>query len=358
MARRNRPNRSASRRPPSAPSLDRTPPRKAPGIATLTIPPSSPWWRRLWPWIAAVALVAVACSAGSVAIRSATGRLGVRPEFDGTAAYARLRAQCDFGPRVPGTPGHAKCLEYLVKTLKESTPDVERQEFNFDDRGKPLPMVNVIGKFGGGSGPATLLAAHWDTRPTADQELDPARKSQPISGANDGASGVAVLLELAHQFKQSPPPGPVWIVFFDGEDLGPGEDRMYLGARYFADHLPPGTPKQGVLLDMIGDRDLQIYQETNSIRRAGDVVKGIWETARRLGYQRNFPPQAKFQVGDDHIPLQDKGLEIADLIDFDYPPWHTLADTVDKCSAESLQIVGRVVGAWVYSRSANEGVKG
>jgi Zn-dependent M28 family amino/carboxypeptidase len=301
--------------------------------------------------VAAIALAAAACGAGSVAIRSATGRVGVRPEFDGAASFKHLRAQCDFGPRVPGTPGHAKCLDYLVKTLRESTANVQRQEFNYDDRGKPLPMVNVIGKFGGGSGPATLVAAHWDTRPTADQERDPARRGRPIMGANDGASGVAVLLELARQLKKRPPPGPVWIVFFDGEDLGPGVDRMFLGARYFADHLPAGTPRQGVLLDMIGDKDLQIYQETNSLMRAREVVEGVWDTARRLGYQRAFVPEAKFRVEDDHIPLQDKGLAIADLIDFDYPPWHTLGDTVDKCSPESLQTVGTVVGAWVYSRT-------
>lgn len=351
MARRNpRETQISGRRPSTASSLDHTPPRQPPPVGTAALPSSLP--RPWWPWLAMLVLALATCVAGCAAVRSATGGVGVRPEFDGAAAFAHLRAQCDFGPRVPGTPEHAKCLDYLVKTLKESTPDVERQEFNFDDQGKPLPMVNVIGKFSGGNGPATLLAAHWDTRPTADQESDPARRKQPILGANDGASGVAVLLELARQFKLHPPPGPVWIVFFDGEDLGPGVDRMFLGAKYFADHLAADVPKQGVLLDMIGDRDLQIYQETNSIMRAGPVVEAVWQTAQRLGYQQQFPAQAKFKIEDDHIPLQDKGLEIADLIDFDYPPWHTLGDTVDKCSADSLQAVGTVVGAWVNSRTA------
>jgi Zn-dependent M28 family amino/carboxypeptidase len=237
--------------------------------------------------------------------------------------------------------------------LKETTASVERQDFTFDDRGKPLPMTNVIARFAGsGSGPATLLAAHWDTRPTADQERDPERRRQPILGANDGASGVAVLLQMARLFQRRPPPGPVWIVLFDGEDLGPHEDRMYLGAKYFAAHLPPNTPKRGVLLDMVGDRDLQIYQEGNSLVRAGAVVESVWDTARRLGYHRYFVPAPKYSISDDHLPLMDKGLEVADLIDFDYPPWHTLGDTVDKCSAGSLKIVGTVVAAWVYGRSS------
>src|SRR5262249_2416920 len=176
-------------------------------------------------------------------------------EFNSPAAFARLRAQCDFGPRVPGTPGHARCLEYLVNALKETTSDVQRQDFTFDDHGKPLPMTNVIARFAGGSGPSTLLSAHWDTRPTADQESDPERRKQPIPGADDGASGVAVLLELARSFQRRPPPGPVWIVLFDGEDLGPGDDRMYLGAKYFAAPLPANTPQGGVLSDIVRDRD-------------------------------------------------------------------------------------------------------
>ena len=125
---------------------------------------------------------------------------------------------------------------------------------------------------------------------------------------------------------------------------------MYIGAKYFADHLPANVPKRGVLLDMIGDRDLNIYQETNSLLRAREVVDGIWSTAQKLGDSRYFIPQAKYAIDDDHIPLLDQGLAVADLIDFDYPPWHTLGDTPDKCSSQSLKIVGTVVGAWVYGQ--------
>jgi Zn-dependent M28 family amino/carboxypeptidase len=293
-----------------------------------------------------LALVAVACGAGGVALRSS----GTSQAFDGAAAFARLKEQCDFGPRVPGTTGHTRCLDYLVKSLQATTTDVARQEFTFDDNGKPLRMTNVVAKYAGGSAPATLLCAHWDTRPTADMESDPARRKQPILGANDGASGVAVLLELARMLQRRPPPGPVWIVLFDGEDLGPDVDRMFLGSRHFADTLAADTPRQGVLLDMIGDRDLAIYHEGNSLVGAREVVDAVWAVAKRLGHERYFIPRERHTISDDHIPLMAKGLAVADLIDFDYPPWHTLGDTVDKCSSESLKVVGSVVAAWVYGR--------
>jgi Zn-dependent M28 family amino/carboxypeptidase len=143
---------------------------------------------------------------------------------------------------------------------------------------------------------------------------------------------------------------PVWIVFFDGEDYGPGLDRMFLGAKYFAAHLPEGVPTKGILLDMIGDRDLKVFKEVNSVQRAGAVVDSVWETAARLGYRDQFDPALGHTISDDHLPLLDKGIAMIDIIDFDYPYWHTLGDTVDKCSPSSLKIVGEVVGAWVYAQ--------
>jgi glutaminyl-peptide cyclotransferase len=281
-------------------------------------------------------------------------RLGSTQRFSGETAFERLKEQCAFGPRVPGTDGHRKCLEYLVAALKPLASRVEEQSFSFQDGTRQIRMTNIIARFPGtGSeapGSGVLLAAHWDTRPTADQDPDPAQQRRPILGANDGASGVAVLLEAAKMLKAKKPTVPVWIVLFDGEDYGPGLDRMFLGARHFADHLPQGVPRRGVLLDMIGDRNLEVFKEVNSSLRAGAVVDSVWATAQRLGYQAQFNPATKYTISDDHLPLLDKGIAMIDVIDFDYPPWHTQGDTVDKCSAASLQTIGDVVVAWVYDQ--------
>jgi Peptidase family M28 len=277
------------------------------------------------------------------------------PGFDGETAFRRLKEQCDYGPRVPGTEGHRKCRAYLVGAVKMLTPQVEEQSFTFRDGTRDVPMTNIIARFLPPSptarpadGTGVIVAAHWDTRPTADQEPDLARRRRPIMGADDGASGVAVLLQLASMLKERPPAVPVWLVFFDGEDYGPGEDRMYLGAKYFADHLPAGVPREGVLLDMIGDANLEVFKERISSERAGAVVDRVWEIARGLGYQAHFNPARKYAISDDHIPLLDKGIAMIDVIDFDYPYWHTLGDTVDKCSPASLRVVGDVVAAWIY----------
>jgi len=272
------------------------------------------------------------------------------PPFDGKRAYEILKKQVSFGPRVPGHGGHDICRDYLVAQLKPLADEVSLQDCSIVLDRRKVPMENVIARWKPKEPGGVLLCAHWDTRPTADQETDPARRRLPIPGANDGASGVAVLLELAQQFKKAPPPVPVWLALFDGEDYGPGIDRMFLGARYFANHLPAGVPQVGILLDMIGDRDLEIPEEPNSMRAAPAVVRDVYQIAAKLGHSREFPARPGPEIEDDHLPLIEKGLQVIDLIDFTYPAWHTLADTPDKCSAQSLQTVGDVLSAWVYSR--------
>jgi hypothetical protein len=277
--------------------------------------------------------------------------------FSAVAAWGRLKEQCDFGPRAPGTDGHARCLEYLTNTLKPLANRVDPQPFTFQDGNRQIRMTNLIARFDPASGSpragtGVILAAHWDTRPTADQEIDPGDRRRPILGANDGASGVAVLLEIARMLKARRAAVPVWIVLFDGEDYGPGIERMFLGAKHFAANLPAGVPRQGVLLDMIGDRNLEIFKEVYSVHRASTVVNSVWETAHRLGYRAQFNPNTRHAVQDDHLPLLDAGIAMIDVIDFDYPPWHTLGDTVDKCSAASLGVVGDVIATWTYERKA------
>jgi Zn-dependent M28 family amino/carboxypeptidase len=215
-------------------------------------------------------------------------------------------------------------------------------------------MYNIFAIFNENANKRIMLCAHWDTRPTADEELDPANRKKPILGANDGASGVAVLLELARQFKVKRPQVGIIIALWDGEDYGPDINNMLMGSRYFAKNMGKLRPTYGILLDMVGDKDLQIYKEANSVYAAPELVERVWRKAGELGYRKYFPDSVKYTIIDDHVPLIEAGVPFIDLIDFDYPYWHTLQDTVDKCSPDSLRIVGEVVAAVVYAEKDSE----
>jgi hypothetical protein len=317
----------------------------------------------LTAFAALVATTAGCQQSGNAAAASASGAppaLTVAPEvpaagsatpsvpFDANRAFDDLKKQVAFGPRVPERPGHEKCLAYILAELQKVGVTGKRQDFKWDlGGGRLLPMSNITAQFNPGVARQIMLCAHWDTRPTADQEVDPEKKKMPIPGADDGASGVAVLLELARQFAAKPPPVGVQIVFFDGEDYGPGEDRMYLGARYYAKHPALPKPDFAILIDMIGDADLDIYREQFSENAAPDVDDRIWNAAGALG-DDGFKFGVKYTVDDDHKPLIDAGWKAVDLIDFDYGPWHTLDDTPDKCSPASLKQVGDVLAKVVY----------
>lgn len=275
------------------------------------------------------------------------------PVFDGAKAYDLLVKQCDFGPRVPDTPAHAACQEFLVTELKALADRVVEQSFEHYSEGmkKTVRLTNIVASFGMAAGQRILLCAHWDSRPWADQDADPSNHTQPVPGANDGASGVAVLLEIAHVLKATPPPVGVDIVLFDGEDAGlHGQNETYLtGSRYFARNKDVRyNPMMGILLDMVGDADLQLYKEVNSVRYASGVVDRVWNLAAHLGIHE-FVGSERHEVIDDHLPLIEAGIPMIDIIDFDYPYWHTVADTPDKCSAQSLEKVGRVLLAAVYN---------
>lgn len=273
------------------------------------------------------------------------------PRFDSAHAFSMLKKQCDFGPRPPGTPAHEDTKDFLADELSRYTDDVRIQSFQRVLGGKEVMLSNIIADFKGKSDAAAiLLCAHWDTRPTADEEIDVADRKRPILGANDGASGVAVLLGLARMFKQQPPPVPVQIVLFDGEDYGPTSRDMFIGSRKFASLVEDKSRyRYGVLLDMVGDKDLQIYREGHSQKHAREVVDKIWTSARKLGYGAKFPDEVKYTIQDDHVPLIEAGIPCADVIDFDYAYWHTLEDTADKCSAESLGAVGSTIARVVYT---------
>jgi hypothetical protein len=281
------------------------------------------------------------------------------PVFDGGRAFGYLTSQCEFGPRVPGSDAHAKCLRYLEAELSKYADAVNLQSFTVDGfEGKPVMMTNIIASFRSQAPTRILLVAHWDCRPWADQETDPVKAKKPVLGANDAASGVAVLLEIARHLKETPPEIGVDILLTDGEDYGhEGKGSEYLrGAKYFAANLPPGfRPQFGILLDMVGDTQLELQKERYSLTYAPDVVEQVWSAARILNIPQ-FTESVQGYVTDDHLPLNKAGIKTIDLIDFDYPDesnryWHTLEDTPDKCSPESLEAVGRVLLYVLYHQA-------
>lgn len=276
-----------------------------------------------------------------------------RPAFDSTRAYRYLKEQCALGPRNPGSDGHRRAIDYFTAHFASLGLPVAKQAFVHRDMvdGRPIDLVNIVVTVKGrdAKAPGILFCAHWDTRPRADQDPNPILQDRPILGANDGASGAAVLMELANGFKAAPPARTVTLVLFDGEDYGKSGslDEYFLGARHYADNLPTPRPGYGVLLDMVGDKDLSLPMERNSLAEAPDLVRKIWDRARELGLKA-FKAQPGDVVYDDHMPLLAKGLPTVDIIDFTYPAWHTLADTPDKCSAHSLGVVGRLVSSLAY----------
>jgi len=287
----------------------------------------------------------------------ATGPTVDRPSFDGAAALALVEKQVAFGPRIPGEPGHAAQLEWMRATLDSLAQEVAVDTFtSVASNGDTLHLANVIAKFLPDASRRIVLLTHWDTRPISDQAT-PALRDTPVPGANDGGSGTAILIGLARLFREQAPPMGVDLLFVDGEDYGPGTEDMFYGSKRYAASLPakgqPGRPVYGVLLDMVGDRDLQLPVEGVSAQYAQPVVSKVWDAARRLGYETTFPRSGAREVGDDHVPLIEAGLPTADVIDFDYGPgnswWHTPDDTPDKVSAESLGKVGEVMAELVYT---------
>jgi glutaminyl-peptide cyclotransferase len=269
------------------------------------------------------------------------------PRFDGAAAHELLRRQVAFGPRVPGTAAHAAQLEWMSAFLRERADTVEVTRFTHDARdGSTLPLANVFARFRPAERDRVLLLAHWDTRPTADMDLD--EPDTPIDGANDGASGVAVLLQLADVLSSHSSPIGVDILLVDGEDYGPGEPDMYLGAKHFAANQPPGyQPLYGILLDMVGDRDPVFPIEGNSRDMAPEVVERVWRVAEQIGLGHVFVRRSGGHITDDHIPLNRAGIRTINIIDFDYGPgnafWHTHRDVVENTGPDGLEAVGRVL---------------
>ena len=266
--------------------------------------------------------------------------------FDGEAAYEHVTAQCDLGFRPPGSEAGWATGDYVISYLEEQGWTVETQEFTY----RNTPVRNVIGRIEV-DGPIILLGAHYDTRRSADEE----NPSVPVMGANDGASGVAVLLELARTLDQDKLQHQVWLAFFDAEDNGRlnGWDWC-VGSSYMAAHLAVApeavAPEAVVVVDMIGDADQQLYLERYSDPA---LQQTLWGIAATLGYTDTFVSEYRWTIYDDHVPFAQRGITAVDIIDFDYPYWHTTQDTPDKVSAESLERVGRTLEAWLERDGVN-----
>lgn len=302
-----------------------------------------------------VCLVAAAFACG--------GQTGTKPgaaEFDASSAYAFVKKQVEFGPRVPGTPAHDACANWFVTTLKAWTPDVVVQEFKaraYD--GRPLAGRNIVASFNAGAKDRILLCAHWDSRPFSDHDPDPANHYRPVMGANDGASGVGVLLEVARCLSVKPPAVGVDILLLDLEDFGEhanagggSADSWGLGSQYWAKnpHTPGYRARFGILLDMVGDAGARFLMEGTSMYYAPTVVRKVWGVARDLGLSRYFVNQESDPLIDDHLYInRTAGIPTIDIIDYDparggFPAsWHTAGDTLDKIDKKPLEAVGRTV---------------
>jgi peptidase M28-like protein len=271
-------------------------------------------------------------------------------EFDGAAALSYVQAQLAFGPRIPGTPGHERMAAWLDSLLRTRADTVIAQRWvHRSAAGDSLSLVNFVARFNPAATTRLLFLAHWDTRPKADGPMS-RDSTLPVPGANDGGSGVAVLLGMADALKKSAPEIGVDLLFVDGEDYGDfnSDSDVLLGSRYYSVHQAPGpAPRFAILFDMVGDKELQIPQEGYSATGAPDVVELVWSIAARAGHGEVFVREQGTTLTDDHIPLQQAGIRAIDLIDFSFGgpdnKWHhTPDDTLDKVSAASLQIVGDV----------------
>jgi hypothetical protein len=292
-------------------------------------------------------------------------------EFNRARAFADLEQQCGFGPRIPGSQAHTDCLAWLQQQFPgadQVLPQAFRAATPF---GGPYDFTNVLALYGQGQpGDALLLCAHWDCRPKADEDPDPARRDEAVPGANDGASGVAVLLEIARLLEAKAPPRPVVLALLDAEDSGDPDVPGYsyqgfcLGSEYLAAHWPVALPRPtaGILLDLVGGDNvanprcpprfggndyLDFPMEGESVRANPALVQALWGIAARRGHTA-FRKVLGRDMVDDHLPFIAAGIPTIDIIDFPPPEWHTVDDTPEHCSPDSLFQVGDTVLQYIY----------
>jgi hypothetical protein len=276
-------------------------------------------------------------------------------ELDGKRALTYLKSICDIGPRMSGTAGMRKQQDLLRKHFTKLGAKVTMQEFEARQKSRknPVDMANLIVSWHPEKRRRVILSSHYDTRPIADQEKDPRKWRETFVSANDGGSGVAFLMELAHHMEGLKTSVGVDFVFFDGEEyiFEPDRDEYFFGSKYFARawRLDRKRPEYGaaILLDMIAGANPRFPPESNSYNRARDLVMQIWKIAHDLRSDAFQFQKLGPRVLDDHIPLLNAGIPAIDIIDFDYPHWHRLSDVPENCSAEGILQVGRVLTVWL-----------
>lgn len=291
------------------------------------------------------------------------------PSFNADSAFAFVEAQTAFGPRVPGSKAHARCAEWLEASLKRFTEHVKVQSFASRAwNNQILNGKNIIGSFNPDARKRILLCAHWDSRPYADHDPNPANHNKPIDGANDGASGVGALLEIARILHANPIDIGIDIIFFDLEDYGEPQDAQSdhqdnwgLGSQYWArtPHIPGYRASFGILLDMVGGKDATFFMEGTSMNYAPDIMRKVWNTAQQIGYGNYFVLQESNPITDDHYYINTiAGIPTIDIIQHDptsktgfYPHWHTLNDNISQIDPNTLKAVGQTVLQTIYSNS-------
>jgi len=287
----------------------------------------------------------------ALAVAACGGAASQAPAFDGRQAHAWVEYMVNAGPRIPNTPAHRAVGDWLLAQLRARADTVVVQEWvHVTATGDSIHLRNFFARFRPLDPNRVLYISHWDSRPHADNDPDPAKRQEPVPGAEDGASSTALLLGVADELKKHPPSLGVDLLFVDGEDYGLFDDQeqdVLIGAKYFAQHMPPGyQPLFGVLWDMVADYDQRFPVEGYSNQHAPEVVERVWSTARDLGLEHVFVNRDGGFITDDHVPLQEAGLRVIDVIDCcAYPYWHTTQDTPDKVSPDALTNVGRVAMA-------------
>lgn len=316
-------------------------------------------------FVAAVALLIIMANLGGLSPSAPKKKLQLADiPFNGERAYKHLVNLCAIGPRIAGTKGMEEQQQIVTRHFEDLGAKVTPQSFDIrhPETGKPTKITNLIVEFHPDRTDRILLCAHYDTRPFPDEDPDPKKRRALFLGANDGASGVALLMELGTHLKDFAGPLGVDVVLFDAEELVYDKsrgDQYFVGSSYFArDYLtspPPHKYRCGVLLDMVGDKELQIYHERNSIYLPAvkPITLSIWATAEKLGVSE-FISRRRHEVKDDHLPLNNIAkIPTCDIIDFDYPRpgsvnyWHTTKDVPENCSALSLAKVGWVLHEWL-----------
>jgi hypothetical protein len=306
----------------------------------------------LIPLIAFLLLLNCNITAQTPSTMPAASQKKIASLFDGERAFVDLVRQVQAGPRVPGSPGLSATRELITSTLAANGWSVGLQDFRVESPllKQEVDGQNIFGVYPKGAPVKYVVSAHYDTRPFADMDPDPAKRQQPVPGANDGASGVAALLELARVIPQAKPGHGIALVFFDIEDHGaPGNNMGFcLGSQHFANNTPESVQgfQFGINLDMVADIDLKLPMEGYSLTRAPKLTFDLWSKGNAL-YPEVWVKQRGPSIYDDHMPFLALGKQYIDVIDFDYAPWHTTADTTDKCSPESLDIVGDTIFTFI-----------